>query len=858
MRMIKTFSVTPRLPDNLKRLEELAYNLWWSWNLDGVELFRRLDNELWEQVNHNPVALLGRLPQEQLVSASEDAGFCSHMNEVLEDFDLYMSEPKWFQKKYGEGVKTSDGRSVVMAYFCAEYGLTECLPIYSGGLGILAGDHLKSASDLGLPLIGVGLLYSQGYFRQYLNADGWQQEAYPDYDYSKSPARLVKKDDGTALTIEVDYPGKKVFAQVWQVDVGRVKLYLLDANIPENDPEDREITARLYGGDLEMRIKQEILLGIGGIRLLRMLGVHIATCHMNEGHSAFMGLERIRLLMEEDGLSFNEAKEALVSSNVFTTHTPVPAGNDVFPINLMEKYFGDYYPKLGLSKREFLNLGRQREDDDNEPFCMTVLALKLAGFSNGVSQLHGAVSRGMWKRVWPYVPEDEIPITHITNGVHISSWMSKDMAGLLDRYLGPGWKEDPTDKGLWERVYKIPDAELWRTHERRRERLVAFARRRLKYQLARRGAVKSEIERAEEVLDPEALTIGFARRFATYKRGTLLFRNIERLSKILNDSKRPVQIIFAGKAHPRDVEGKDLIRQIIHISRREDFRRKIVFLEDYDISVARYMLQGVDVWLNTPRKPMEASGTSGMKAACNGVLNVSVLDGWWVEGFNGEIGNGWAIGAGEIYDDPNYQDEVESNALYDILEKEVVPLFYERGKDGVPRKWVQRMKNSMASITPQFNTHRMVRDYVERAYIPAAVSLVDLIADRYKKAIEKAELQVRLKSNWHNIQFESIEQLSPDSISIGEPFKIRVVVDLDGISPESVDVQLYLGQIDRTGKIRANKVVSLNKVNSDGSVHYYEGEVVCESSGIHGYGIRILPKDIDGRIKYEPGLILWA
>ncbi len=858
MRIIKVFSVAPKLPNKLKRLEELAYNLWWCWSPDGIDLFRRLDSELWEQVNHNPVALLGRIDQEKLKIASEDDGFCSHMEEVLEDFDRYMTEPRWFQKRYGEGINTSDGKRVVMVYFCAEYGLTDCLPIYSGGLGVLAGDHLKAASDLGLPLVGIGLLYTQGYFRQYLNADGWQQEAYPEYDYSRTPARLVRREDGTIVTIEVDYPGRKVFAQVWEVNVGRIKLYLLDTNIPENDPADREVTARLYGGDLEMRIKQEILLGIGGIRLVRELGLCPATCHMNEGHSAFMGLERIRMLMEEKGLSFEEAREVSRRGNVFTTHTPVPAGNDVFPASLMEKYFGDYYPQLGLSRKEFLGLGRQRVDDNNEPFCMTVLALKLAEFRNGVSELHGKVSRNMWKEVWPELPEDEVPITHITNGVHIPSWISKDMAGLLDRYLGPGWREDSADSRVWNRVYKIPYAELWRTHERRRERLVAFARRRLKYQLAKRGATKTEIEQAEEVLDPEALTIGFARRFATYKRGNLLFRDIDRLARILNDPKRPVQIIFAGKAHPRDAEGKDLIRRIVHIARREEFRRKIVFLEDYDVNVARYMVQGVDVWLNTPRKPMEASGTSGMKAACNGALNMSVLDGWWVEGFDGELGNGWAIGAGEIYEDPEYQDEVESQAIYDILEKEVIPMFYDRGSDGLPRRWIERMKNSMSSITPVFNTHRMVREYAERAYLPAAEEVVRLMNGDFAEAVKLAEWKRKVKEHWYKVRFELVEQVSEDDIAIGDELKVKVGIDLDELSPEDVDVQLYVGQVDRNGKIRATQIVSMKCVHSNSRVHYYESEVMCDSSGIHGYGVRVLPRRSDGKVEYEPGLILWA
>ncbi len=858
MRLVKTFSVAPYLPDKLKRLEELAHNIWWCWHPNGIDLFRRIDSELWEQVNHNPVAMLGNVEQSKLQAISEDDGFCSHMERVLDEFDRYMKEPRWYQKTYPEGQKTPDGKPVTMAYFCAEFGMTDCLPIYSGGLGILAGDHLKSASDLGLPLIAIGLLYKQGYFRQYLNADGWQQEAYPDYDYSNTPAQPVLREDGTNMTIELDYADHKVFVQVWSVNVGRIKLYLLDTNLQANSPIDRELTARLYGGDLEMRIKQEILLGIGGLRVLKELGYCPATCHMNEGHSAFMPLERIRQLMENQGLSFEEAREATVSSNIFTTHTPVPAGNDIFPAAMMEKYFSHYYPTLGLSRKQFLALGRQNPNDDNEPFSMTVLALKLAGFRNGVSKLHGEVSRKMWQKVWPDLPIDEIPITHITNGIHTLSWTSKDMDELLDRYLGPRWIDDPAEKDVWQRIYRIPDAELWRTHERRRERLVAFARRRLKQQLIKRGATKAEILQADEALDPEALTIGFARRFATYKRGTLLLRDVEKLSKILNDTKRPVQIIFAGKAHPRDAEGKDLIRQIIHIARREDLRRKIVFLEDYDVNVARYLVQGVDVWLNTPRRPMEASGTSGMKVACNGGLNMSILDGWWVEGFDSELGNGWAIGMGEMYDDPEYQDQVETQAIYDILEKELIPMFYDRGPDGLPRKWIERMKNSMASLSPVFTTHRMVREYAERAYIPSANRLINMMENNFERAINLARWKQQVYTNWPGIRIESVEQESEDKLTVGNEFKVRASVRLGDIKPDDVEVQLYVGRINGHGQLRHKQTVNMQCVHSNSHVHLYEGAIPCSSTGIHGYGVRILPKNENLPEKYNPNLIVWA
>ena len=852
---IRTFSVAPLIPNRLKRLQELAYNLWWAWNTDAIELFRRLDSELWDRTGHNPVALLGEVDQEKLKQASEDEGFLAHLDRVISDFDVYMNEPRWYQK-HG-GVEGSAGNpETQIAYFSAEFGLTECLPVYSGGLGILAGDHLKSASDLGLPLMGVGILYSQGYFRQYLNPDGWQQEAYPNYDYANSPAAIYNNPDGTPFTIELEFPDRKVTVQVWQVNVGRVRLYLMDTNLAANPPADREITSRLYGGDLEMRVRQEVLLGIGGVQVLDKLGLKPSVYHMNEGHSAFLALERINQLMEHRGLSFDEAREATMPGNVFTTHTPVPAGNDMFPAALMDKYFVHYYPRLGLSRKQFLSLGRQHPKDDNEPFSMTVLALRLAAHRNGVSRLHGEVSRQMWQRVWPEVPVNEVPVKHVTNGVHTASWTSKDMVELLDRYLGPKWRDHTDDVSIWERINRIPDSELWRTHERRRERLVGFARRQLRQQLLKRGATKLEIQQSEEVMDPEALTIGFARRFATYKRGTLLMRDLDRLARLLTNPERPVQIIFAGKAHPRDTEGKELIRQIIHLARHEEFRRKIVFLEDYDMNVARYMVQGVDVWLNTPRRPMEASGTSGMKVPCNGGINMSVLDGWWVEGYR--FDNGWAVGYGEVYEDWEYQDRVESQSVYDALEKEVVPLFYDRGPDGLPRKWIERMKNSMMSVCPAFTTHRMVREYAEKFYLNAGRSVSAMTENDYAKAIGLSKWKQELYKSWPQIRIESVEQSELDSLTVGGDLEVRASVRLGSLRPEDVEVQLYTGQLDGQRQLVHAQAVPMRCEHSNTQTHLYAGTIPCRRSGMHGFGVRILPKHPDLVHPYDPGLILWA
>ncbi|HTU02341.1 MAG TPA: alpha-glucan family phosphorylase, partial [Candidatus Sulfotelmatobacter sp.] len=607
-----TFTVVPKLPERLRDLVRIAMNLWWTWDPEAIDLLRRLEPRslLWERCYGNPIRMLGLVSQERLTELAADESFLATLDRVSSRLTSYLDRPTWFAQAHA-------GAGLGVAYFCAEFGIVEGLRFYSGGLGVLAGDHLKASSDLGIPLVAVGLLYRRGYFRQYLNADGWQQEQYPEADFYNLPLILERRADGTPVRVEIEYPGRQAQVQIWRAQVGRIPLYLLDADLETNRPEDRAVTGYLYGGDRDMRIRQEILLGVGGLRALAALGLEPTVCHMNEGHAAFLALERIRQVMDRHRASFTEAREVVAASNVFTTHTPVPAGIDVFPADLMDRYFGAIWPRLGLDRDSFLRLGRQNPQDPNEPFSMAVLAIRLSTAINGVSQLHGRVSRRMWGRLWPDVPVDDLPIGAITNGVHVRGWLSQDMAGLFDAYLGPRWVSHPADHSVWERVDNIPDAELWRTHERRRERLVAFARRRLRMQLEQRGAPPAERELADEVLDPKALTIGFARRFATYKRATLLFRDPERLARILSNPERPVQLILAGKAHPADQEGKDFIRQIIHFARRPEFRHRLVFLEDYDIKVGRYLYQGVDVWLNTPRRPLEASGTSGMKATAN-------------------------------------------------------------------------------------------------------------------------------------------------------------------------------------------------------------------------------------------------
>jgi len=818
-----------------------------------VGLFRRLDRNLWETSGHNPVLMLGTISQERLNEAASDDGFIAHLERVGRSFDRYLSQTPWFQKAYPERGKERG----LIAYFSFEYALTECLPIYSGGLGVLAGDHLKSASDLGVPLVGVGLLYQVGFAIQYLNADGWQQEAYPHNDFYNMPVWLERREDNTPLMVEVAYPARTVKAQVWRVQVGRTPLYLLDTNISVNYPDDRWITGQLYGGDNEMRIRQEIMLGIGGMRALSELNIHPAIYHMNEGHAAFLGLERIRQLVEEEGYPFAVAREAAVAGNVFTTHTPVAAGIDLFPPYLMERYFAGYWPSLTLSKEEFLALGREKQDNPNEPFSMAVLALHLASHANGVSKLHGEVSRRMWQHIWPGLPVEEIPIGHVTNAVHFKSVISGDMAGLYDRYLGPRWAEDPTDERIWQRVAEIPNEEIWRTHERRRERLVAFARRRLRHQLEHRGAPPVEVESAGEVLDPDALTIGFARRFATYKRADLILRDAERLARILDNKECPVQIIFTGKAHPADNEGKEIIRCIVHLARREEFRRRIVFLENYDMNVARYMVQGVDVWLNTPRRPWEASGTSGMKATANGAINLSILDGWWAEAY--DINTGWAIGRGEDYEDYNYQDDVESNSLYDLLEKEVVPLFYHREADGLPRGWISRMKTAMQAICPFFNSHRMVTDYVGKHYMPAIAEYAALTADDLAQAKRLAQWKAQIAKYWPRVKIASVELEGTFEYRVGQDLEVRAQVYLASLDSQDVKVQLYYGQLDSKGEIIEAQVADMKVAGAMGDGSYrFVGEVSCRTSGRYGYAVRVLPYNEALSTPFVPGYILWA
>ncbi|HCB48918.1 MAG TPA: alpha-glucan phosphorylase [Chloroflexi bacterium] len=699
------------VPQKISRITELAYNLWWSWNPEARELFKHLDYTLWRSTQHNPVQMLQEMTSEQLENAANDSLFYSRYNKVLMAFDREMSDGHtWYTSN------NPSATNLLVAYFSAEFGLHSSLPIYSGGLGILSGDHAKEASDLGIPLVCVGFMYPQGYFRQRIPSHGWQEAVYEQLDMNQAPIVQVTDEAGNEIMVSVRMGDRDVFARLWHVQVGRVPLYMLDTDVDENDPWDRELSARLYSGDSEHRIRQEIMLGIGGVRALRALDVNPTVWHMNEGHSAFLILECIREHVAV-GKDFEEAAAAVRTNSLFTTHTPVAAGHDAFPFYMVEKYFAGYWDELGITRDEFLDLGRH-EEEWGTSFNMTVLALKMAGQVNGVSKLHGQVSRAMWHNVWPERDVDEVPIIHVTNGIHVPTWIPTELHQLFSKYLGPYWVSRHDDPALWERVEEIPDIALWETHLELKHKMMGFFRERARQQWVEGTNDPTQVMTGGTLLDPNALTIGFARRFATYKRASLIFSDVERLREMILDNHRPLQIVFAGKAHPEDDPGKLLIQSIYNMAKHNLLGGRVAFIEDYDMHMARYLVQGVDVWLNTPRRPREASGTSGQKAALNGVPNLSILDGWWVEGYNG--GNGWAIGFDREYNDDGQQDSEDAESFYNLLEEEIIPLYYQRDRDDVPRGWVAIMRESIRSNAPRFCTRRMLKEYTQ-LYLQACV-----------------------------------------------------------------------------------------------------------------------------------------
>ena len=838
MYVFNRITVNPQLPKRIGRITEIANNLWWSWNTEFLRLFKKIDKDLWEKCDKNPVKFLKSVDQEKLEDASKDLSFVREYDKIVENFDNYMnSRDTWFSRKY------PDNRNDLIAYFSAEYGLDQTIAIYSGGLGILSGDHLKSASDLGIPLVAVGLLYKNGYFHQVIDAYGNQRPEYKDIDLYDLPITPVKDIDGNDLIIYIKFPKRRIYLKTWEVNVGRVKLYLLDSDIDINNIEDRDTTARLYGGDQEMRIRQEIILGMGGVNVLKRLGLRPTVYHMNEGHSAFLNLETIKNIIKEKQVSFEVAKDIASSKTVFTTHTPVPAGNDIFPLGLVEKYFKDFWPRLGLTREEFLKLGMKPCEGLEPGFNMGILALKIAGKKNGVSKLHGEVSRELFSEVWPHIPAKESPITYVTNGIHTCTWLAPRLKELYNKYLMPYWQDNIHDDSTWERIKAIPDDKLWKVHTDRKIKLLALVKENVTNRLRREGVGYDEINEIVSKLNPDALTIGFARRFATYKRATLIFKDIERITQILNDENRPVQLIFAGKAHPADKEGQDLVRYIHEISMKPQFKGKIFLFENYSIEISRYLVSGVDVWLNNPRRPMEASGTSGQKASVNGVVNFSVLDGWWAEGYNQR--NGWTIGTNAEYSSYEEQDKADSESMYYTLENKIIPTYYDRDRNGISKRWMEIMKESIISTGGKYSTARMLVDYTEQLYMPLC-NLTKKYYTDLNNVTEFNSWKQDMYSNWKDIQIEQLDD-NADNITVdaGSQIEVRAVVTLPNIKPEYIRTEVYYGKFLEDGTVEDVKIIpmKLERAEEDIKKYYYVAKIDLVSGGNYGYTFRVMPQN---------------
>jgi len=846
----RAYEVACDLPPALQPLNKLASNFRWTWDHDARDLFRVIDTEGWEKSEHNPIMFLNRISNERLERLQNDAVFLARMNQAVNQLDSYLAEETWFERSHPDLV----GKTQI-AYFCFEFGISEGLPIYSGGLGVLAGDHLKAASDLGLPLVGIGLLYNRGYFRQRLNHDGWQQEIYPQYDFYQMPLTLMRGLEDKPIRIEVEFPDRVVTCQVWRAMVGRIPLYLLDSNVLENQPLDQGITDSLYSGDEEMRIRQEMILGIGGMKALRALGVSPTVCHMNEGHAAFMSVERIRQFMVDHNTDFRTARQVIVSGNVFTTHTPVPAGFDFFSPQLLERYLGKTVAATNLPFQDFVKLGRIDPFNEGEPFNMAVLAMATANRVNGVSKLHAAVSRGMFSSRWPSYPEDEVPVEPITNGIHTLTWVSHRMARLFDRHLSLDWRRHPDNAEVWEHVHMIPDEELWQALEDQRGTLIRFIRRRFNHTPTEDSGGRPEFGLASNLLDPRILTIGFARRFATYKRGSLMLSDRDRLKKILFHPERPVQIVISGKAHPHDDAGKKVIQDLANFIAHDGGKGRMVFIEDYDMQVARALVQGVDLWLNNPRRPQEASGTSGMKVVPNGGLNCSILDGWWDEGY--EPGVGWAIGDRSDYGDSGHQDWLDSRAFYQLLENDITPTFYHRVDNGVPRDWIRMVKTSIAHLAPQFSMSRMVCEYATKFYIPASINYSRLEENNLARARDVLVWRDRIIGNWPKVRIVRVDDTAGTSNVIGRRFSLAASVELGALSPDDVRVQSVVGKVGPNREIINGRVEDLEFQESAGSVHKFGGLVLCDAPGYQGYTIRVVPKNTDVSVESELKLVCW-
>ena len=836
MYVFNRITVNPQLPKRIEKLSEISNNLWWSWNTEFLRLLKKMDGDLWEQSGKNPVKFLKHISQERLEAMSKDLGFLKEYDKVVSNFDGYMnSKNTWFAKKYPEE------KNDLIAYFSAEYGIDETMPIYSGGLGILSGDHLKSASDLGIPLVAVGLLYKNGYFNQKINGYGDQETEYKNIDLYDLPITPVKDSKGEDLTIYVKFPKRRLYLKVWQVNVGRVTLYLLDSDIDKNNEEDRDVTLKLYGGDQEMRIRQEIVLGMAGVNLLKTLELNPTVYHMNEGHSAFLTLEIIKNIIKEKQVSFEVAKDIASSKTVFTTHTPVPAGNDIFPLDLVKKYFKDFWPRLGLSEEEFLKLGMKPCNELDYGFNMGILALKIAGKKNGVSKLHGAVSRELFGEVWPNIAASESPIGYVTNGIHTCSWLAPKLKELYNKYLIPFWQDSMHKDEIWEKINNIPNDKLWQVHKERKEKLLQLVAKSTTERLRRSGYSYEEINEIVSKLNPDALTIGFARRFATYKRATLIFKDIERITQILNNNDRPVQLIFAGKAHPADKEGHDLIKYIHQVSMMPQFKGKIFLLENYNIAMSRYLISGVDVWLNNPRRPMEASGTSGQKASVNGVINFSVLDGWWAEGYDQT--NGWTIGTNAEYESYEAQDQADSQSMYRTLEEKIIPIYYDRDRNGMSKKWIEIMKNSIITTGGKYSTARMLVDYTNQLYMP----LCKLTKKYYEDVDNVAAFNSWKKDtyrDWKDIKITQVNNLDNITMDAGNNIEVACEVELPNINVENVTVEAYYGKILDNGVVENVSIIPMTLSDSDEEQkkYYFTAKIELTTGGNYGYTFRVMPK----------------
>lgn len=835
--LFNRITVRPQLPARINKLYDISYNLWWSWNTEFLQLFKELDTDLWENCNKNPIKFLQLVSQDTLEDATKNQDFLKKYDKIASNFEDYMNaKHTWFSRNYPEN------KNDLIAYFSAEYGLDETIAIYSGGLGILSGDHLKSASDMGIPLIGIGMLYKHGYFHQLIDGNGEQQTEYKDVDLSELPIKPVRSVDGTDLLISVKIQKAKVYLKIWQINVGRTKLYLMDSDISENPEEYRDITTTLYGGDQEMRIKQEIVLGMAGVKLLRIMGIKPTIYHMNEGHSSFLTLELIKNVMEDREVSFDVAKDIVSAQTVFTTHTPVPAGNDIFPTDLVEKYFDKFWDKLGIDKEKFLQLGMKPGDDLSAGFNMGILALKIAGCKNGVSKLHGAVSRELFGDIWSNIPANESPIGYVTNGVHTCTWLAPSLKRLYNEYLRPYWQDNMQNDDVWKDINKIPDDRLWNVHQARKNKLIELVKKSTTERLRRYNYSYEEIESMTEKLDANALTIGFSRRFATYKRATLIFRDLERITKIFNEKNMPVQIIFAGKAHPIDKEGQDLIKFIHELSLKPQFKGKVFILENYNMGMSRYLISGVDVWLNNPRRPLEASGTSGQKAAVNGVINFSVLDGWWAEAYNQK--NGWKIGTNAEYQSYEEQDDSDSASIYDTLENKIIPMYYNKNDKGYSEEWLKVMKNCIMSNAGKYSTARMLQDYVAGMYTPLC-NLYNRFYQNLEDVFKFTEWKKEMKKNFDKIEvMQSKSNYNDITVDAGNNIEVECRVRLPKglISAENIEAQVFYGKISSEGVVDDIRIDSMSYDGEEDGIHKYSAKIALKSGGDYGYTFRVIPK----------------